>query len=209
MRSILADGGNVWDLLPAYNWQQSRPGYAASFTTAALPEDLTIIGTASVDLWLQSSADDAELQATLTEIRPDGQEVYIQSGWLRASERKLAPEQTPLWPAHTHLQPDAAPLPSGQWTQVRVGIPSLGHILRAGSRVRLILDTPGGTRAAWKFQLKTLPAGTTHHISLSAANPSSLVLPVVSGVKAPPQRPACPSLRGQPCRPYVAFTNTP
>ena len=209
MRGILAQGGNVWDLVPKYDWQQSRPGYAAGFISAALAEDLALIGTASVDLWVQSSARDADLQATLTEVRPDGQEVYVQSGWLRLSQRKLAAEETNLWPAHTHLSPDAAPLPAGQWTSVRLGIPSLGHIFRTGSRLRLLVDTPGGTRAAWRFQTQELPAGTAHRIAHSAANPSSLVLPVVRGITAPAQRPACPSLRGQPCRPYVPLANTP
>ena len=209
MRSILAPGGNVWDLLPAYDWQQSRPGYAAAFLSAPLTEDLTLLGTASVDLWVQSTAPDADLQATITEVRPDNQEVYVQSGWLRLSQRKLAATQTDLWPAHTHLQPDAAPLPAGQWSAVRLGIPSLGHVFRAGSRLRLTVDTPGGTRAVWTFQNLALPAGTIHRIAHSAANPSSILLPVVSGVTAPAQRPACPSLRGQPCRPYMALTNTP
>ena len=209
MRSILAPHGNVWDLLPKYSWQQPRLDYAAAFTSEPLTEDAALIGTASVDLWLQSSAADADLQATLTEVRPDGQEVYVQSGWLRASARKLAPEQTALWPAHTHLAPDAAPLPAGTWSAVRVGIPSLGHVFRAGSRVRLILDTPGGSRAVWLFQVKPLPAGTRHRIAHSATSPSAVVLPLLPGVKAPAQRPACPSLRGQPCRPYMQLANTP
>ena len=209
MRSILAPHGNVWDLLPNYSWQQPRLDYAAAFTSEPLTEDAALIGTASVDLWLQSSAADADLQATLTEVRPDGQEVYVQSGWLRASARKLAPEQTVLWPAHTHLAPDAAPLPAGTWSAVRVGIPSLGHVFRAGSRVRLILDTPGGSRAVWLFQVKPLPAGTRHRIAHSATSPSAVVLPLLPGVKAPAQRPACPSLRGQPCRPYMQLANTP
>ena len=163
MRSILAPGGNVWDLLPAYNWQQSRPGYAATFLSAPLTEDLTLLGTASVDLWVQSTATDGDLQATITEVRPDGQEVYVQSGWLRLSQRKLAPEQTDLWPAQTHLQPDVAPLPAGQWSAARIGIPSLGHVFRSGSRFRLTVDTPGGTRAAWRFQ--TRGAGRRNHPS--------------------------------------------
>ena len=82
-------------------------------------------------------------------------------------------------------------------------------MFRAGSRVRLILDTPGGSRAVWLFQVKPLPAGTRHRIAHSATSPSAVVLPLLPGVKAPAQRPACPSLRGQPCRPYMQLANTP
>ena len=52
-------------------------------------DDVTIVGPGSVDLWLRSSAADTDLQVTLTEIRPDGLETYVQSGWLRASHRRL------------------------------------------------------------------------------------------------------------------------
>ena len=48
-----------------------------------------MVGTGSVDLWLRSSATDTDLQVTLSEIRPDGLEYYVQNGWLRASHRKL------------------------------------------------------------------------------------------------------------------------
>ena len=93
-----------------------------------------------------STADDADLQVTITEVRPDGQEMYVQSGWLRASERALSPRATLLWPEHTHLREDARSLPAGRWEGVRVGVPGFGHVFRAGSRVRVSVDTPGGTR---------------------------------------------------------------
>jgi hypothetical protein len=37
--------------------------------------------------------------------------------------------------------------------------------------------------------------------------PSNLTLPVVPGVSVPTGLPACPSLRNEPCRPYVAYSN--
>jgi hypothetical protein len=37
--------------------------------------------------------------------------------------------------------------------------------------------------------------------------PSYVVLPVVPGVTVPTAQPACPSLRNEPCRPYVALVN--
>ena len=56
---------------------------------------------------------DTDLEATISEVRPDGQEIYVQSGWLRASERKLADDATELHPAHTNLEADAADLARG------------------------------------------------------------------------------------------------
>ena len=41
-------------------------------------------------LWVRSSTPDVDLQATISEVRPDGNETFVQNGWIRASERKLS-----------------------------------------------------------------------------------------------------------------------
>src|SRR5207244_6288441 len=86
-RGVLAPGGDPWDKLPAYDWRPPADGKAAVFETAPLDHDVLMLGSASADLFVKSTADDADLQATLSEVRPDGQEMFVQSGWLRASYR--------------------------------------------------------------------------------------------------------------------------
>jgi hypothetical protein len=44
-------------------------------------------------------------------------------------------------------------------------------------------------------------------IELSPSDPSSLVLPVIPGLAIPTPLPACGSLRNEPCRAYVPFTD--
>jgi hypothetical protein len=44
-------------------------------------------------------------------------------------------------------------------------------------------------------------------LGLGSSHPSALVLSVVKGVTPPDPQPACPSLRGQPCRSYVPAAN--
>ena len=39
--------------------------------------------------WITSTTPDTDIEVTITEVRPDGNEVYVQSGWLRASHRAL------------------------------------------------------------------------------------------------------------------------
>jgi uncharacterized protein len=206
---ILAPGGDVWDPLPDYDWHELEPGHAAAFISAPLAQDLVMVGTGSVDLWIKSNEDDADLQVTLTEVRPDGKEMYVQSGWLRASQRALSADATTLWPDQTHLAADASPLPAGQWTQARVAIAGFAHVFRAGSRIRVSVDTPGNSRAVWTFKLLTFPNQAVDTIAHEALYPSSVVLPVIPDVAVTTPLPPCPSLRGQPCRDYVPFTNTP
>jgi hypothetical protein len=46
-------------------------------------------------------------------------------------------------------------------------------------------------------------------LAYSRKAPSRLILPIVSGVDVPTPLPACPALRGQPCRTYEPLTNRP
>jgi uncharacterized protein len=206
-RGILAPGGNIWDPLPDYDWVPPAAGDAVVLQTAPLTADLVMLGSASVDLWVRSPVNDADLQVSVTEVRPDGQERYVQSGWLRASLRKLASSATDLWPEHTYSQADEALLVPGQWTPARVGIPAFGHVFRAGSSIRVIVDTPGGSRASWTFDLKTFPGTVAYDIASSVAYPSSILLPVLEGVASTTPLPPCPSLRAQQCRTCAPYTN--
>lgn len=209
-RGNLRAGGNVWDKLPAYDWRPPAPGKGVVFETAPLPSTLVMAGNGSVDLWLSSTVNDADLEVNLTEVRPDGKEMYVQSGWLRASYRKSGPSATELWPAPSFLQQDWAPLVPGEWTPVRVGFAGFHHVFRAGSRIRILVNTPGGSRALWRFAVQTFDgANVTHTIGHDAPHPSSVVLPVVSDATAPSPLPPCPSLRGQPCRDWAPYANTP
>ncbi|MEI8239604.1 MAG: CocE/NonD family hydrolase C-terminal non-catalytic domain-containing protein, partial [Actinomycetota bacterium] len=158
-------------------------------------------------LWVKSSTPHVDLQVSISEVRPDGKEIYVQSGWLRASQRALdTANSTELRPAHTNAKADAAPLPTGEWTPVRVELFPFAHVFHKGSRIRLTINAPGNARAIWKFD--TIDNGQTVQIAHDAQHPSRLVLSVVPTVKVTaPTPPACGSLRGQPCRTYGPASN--
>ncbi len=201
------DGGSsgIWAADVAYEWLPIPEGSGVAWMTEPLADDTVIIGFGSLDLWLRSSAEDTDLEVTITEVRPDGQEVYVQSGWLRASHRALdEAESRPNQPVHTHLEADAAPLPAGEFSEMRVEIFPFGHAFRAGSQLRVTVDAPGGARPTWAFDT-TLPGGDTVEIAHDGDYPSKLVLQVVPGIEVPEGTPACGALRSQPCRPYVAL----
>jgi uncharacterized protein len=193
--------GGIWRTDVTYDWQEGGAGSYAAWATEPLNADTVVLGSGSVDLWLQSNLGDTDLEVTISEIRPDGRELYVQSGWLRASHRALdVDESTELRPVHTHREDDAAPLPDGEFELVRVEIFPFAHAFRTGSRIRLTVDAPGGNRPVWEFD--TIAGGEQVTIAHDAAFPSALVLPVVQGVDVPTAYPDCDSLRGQPCRAY-------
>ncbi len=200
--------GDDWKAQPRYHWAPLAPGKGVGFTTAALGQDLILAGPSSLDLYLKSSAKDTDLQVTLSEVRPDGQETYVQNGWLRASHRKLsAKRSTVVDPFPTHLKQDAAWLPRGAFTLVRVPIFPVAHAFRAGSKIRVTVQAAGGDRPIWRF--KTVDDGSTlNTIALGGARASKLVLSAVGGATAKgTPLPAPTALRGEPTRDYVAASN--
>jgi predicted acyl esterase len=200
-----------WD----WNWQQSPSGTAVSYVSAPLTANTTVIGSGAVHLWVRSSTRDVDLQATISEVRPDGSETFIQNGWIRASERKLSTDSnnmfkrlsTALEPIPTFTAADAAPMPGGQFVKVVVPLYYQGHAYRSGSRIRVTIAAPNGTQPVWSFSQTEPNASGTVSIAFSPSMPSSLVLPVVPGVSVPTSLPPCPSLRNEPCRPYQAIVN--
>ncbi len=197
---------DTWVQLPDWNWTPVVDGRSLSYLTAPFASNTVMAGNGSVDLWLRSSAVDTDLQVTVSEVRPDGKETYVQNGWLRASHRALdTARATELRPVHTDLRADAANLPAGQFTPMRVELFPFAHAFRAGSQLRITIEAPGGDRPFWGFD--TLPGTPTNSVARSVGMPSSVVLPVVPSVAIPTPLPACPALRGQPCRAYVPVTN--
>jgi hypothetical protein len=198
----LPNGSGVWNQLPPWNWTPVVGGKSLSFITAPLTSDTVMIGTGSANLWLRSSAIDTDLQVTLSEVRPDGNETYIQNGWMRASMRALDRKlSSKLNPVQSMLATDAANLPAGEFVPVRIGIYPFAHAFRPGSRIRITIEAPGGDKPVWAFG--TLPGTQTNDIVHSAERPSAIVLPVIAGASIPTPLPPCPSLRGEPCRTYA------
>lgn len=201
-------GGGVNAAQPDYDWAPVADGKGLGFTTGPLATDTVIAGGSSLTTWLKSSAPDTDLQVTLSEVRPDGKETYVQTGWLRASHRKLRRNgRDPLNIVPTHLKRDQRSLPSGRFAKVRVPIFPVTHAFRAGSKIRVTIMAPGGDRSEWEF--RTIDDGTADNtITIGGNRPSSLTLPVLKGATALGNPlPVAGALRGQPTREYEAASN--
>ncbi|HVX19540.1 MAG TPA: CocE/NonD family hydrolase [Acidimicrobiales bacterium] len=184
-----------------------EPAGAVAYTTPKLGRDTELLGPISVDLWLRSTATDTDLQATITEVRPDGQELYVGRGWLRASMRKLdAKASTPTMPVYTDLASDVQPLVLGRATAVRIAVLPLDHVFRAGSRIRVVIDTASQT-GGWNFE-PLVNAGLVSVLH-DTAHPSQVVFGTVRGASAPRSYPACDTLLNQPCRPDAFPSSRP
>jgi predicted acyl esterase len=194
--------GGLWTATPSYHWALNPPGTAASYATAPLTANATVIGGGAVHLWIKASAPSVDVQATVSELRPDGRETFVQNGWLRTDERKLdSAQSTLLQPVLSVRAADVGPLPRRRYTEVTVPLYFQGHVYRRHSRIRLTISAPGGDQPVWAFAETAPRRPATVRIAAGRSMPSRLILPVVP-VAVPTGLPPCPGLRGEPCRAY-------
>lgn len=195
-----------------FDWPPLPDGLGLSYLSEPLEDDLVVAGEGGyAQLWFASEATDANIEVTLTEVHPDGTEFIVQSGLLRAGHRVLDTAlSTTFAIQYTFREADFRPLVPGQFVELKVPIRPFAHPFRAGSRLRLIISTPGRDSPLWAYENPSYGGRTIHHqVAHTAAMASRIVLPEVSGIEVPPERPPCPSLRGQICRPYVELANSP
>lgn len=173
------------------------------FTTPTLEEDVQLLGSASLDLWLSSTANDTDIQATITEVRPDGQEVYVARGWLRASKRALdASRSTATRPFQLHTEDSVEMLVPNEATLMRLEIFPFAHRFRAGSALRLIIDGPVATTGDWGAFLNPTPSVNT--VLHDPEHPTKLVVGVMKDDQQRPAALPCGALANQPCRTSIA-----
>jgi predicted acyl esterase len=200
--------GGLWTALPDYHWTQDPPGTAVSYLTAPLSQDTSVIGAGRVDLWVRSSTPNVDLQATISEVRPDGKETFVQNGWIAAKARKLDDaKSTELEPVPSFRQEDFADMPADQFVPVTIPLYYEGHMYRAGSRIRVRISAPNGDQPIWSFSETDPPGQANVEIGYGGGMPSRLELPLVPGAAAPTGLPPCPGLRGEPCRDYQPLEN--
>lgn len=184
---------DAWGVLPA-NWRKGSLAY----TSPPLDRDILVYGPASADLWLSAKVPDLDLQVTLSEVRPDGQEMFLQRSWLRVSDRAIdVSRSTEVRPVLIDQPETLQLLNPDEPALARVEINKFAAALRKGSRLRLWIDTPSPT-GDYTFSYLTWP--DTIHIWHDAQHPSRLVLGELHNVSIPPNDAPCSSALKEPCR---------
>ncbi len=202
----LPASGNAWSADPDWDWKPVPAADGIAFQTVRFSKPTTIVGPATVDLWVVATVPVEDFQATITEVRPSaGQEEYVTSGFLRSTNQLDRPDSTSLFTDPTYLGGDARNLSSNAYSLVKIPIDPIVHTFRPGTELRVVISAPGGDRPIWEFD--TLDNGQRATVGIGGPTGSALVVNVVSGVRATRALPACNALRGEPCRPYRAEGN--
>jgi uncharacterized protein len=193
---------------PAVNLDPYKPAWgplspqwrrgSVAYTSAPLGKSIVIYGPVSANLWVSTTQSDSDLQVTLTDVRPDGEEQYVQRGWLRLSDRALNPQRSTV---HLPILCDLPQCIEAVTPRVpvlaRVELTKVGQAFRAGDRIRIWIDAPSATGGN-SFDRSSLPA--TNQIWHDSTHQSQIVFGIIPRVRVPSQRPACGTTLMQPCR---------
>jgi hypothetical protein len=202
----LPPGGNPWAADPPWDWTTVPAVDGVAFQTTPFTKDKTIVGPATVDLWVESGTPVEDYQVTVTEVRPsESEEEYITSGFLRSSNQVDLADSTSLFTDPSYLATDAGTLSPSTYTLVKIPVDPIAHTFRTGTELRIVISAPGGDRPSWEFD--TVDNGQSATIGIGGIAGSTLVINQVHGVQATKKLPTCGSLRGEPCRAYQAEGN--
>ena len=193
-----------------FDWPPMVPGDGLSYISEPLAEDTVVAGNGGfANLWFASDSTEANVSVTVTEVRPDGTETVVQSGVFNVGHRNGIDDNwsNTFFVEYTYARADYAPLVPGELVEVKVPILPFAHPFRAGSRLRLMIHTPGRDQPLWQYENPVYQGEVFHQVARGPEHVSYILLPVVSGLAVPEGFPACNSLRGQICRDYVPYEN--
>ena len=198
--------GSPWAASPNWNWTPVPAADGLGFETLPFTRPTTIIGPATVDLWVEASTPVEDYQVTITEVQPtSGQEEYVTSGFLRSDNTVDLPDSTPVFTDPSYLQADETSLSPTAYTLVRIPVDPIAHTFRPGTELRVVISAPGGDRPSWTFA--TLDNGDSATVGLGGIAASALVVDKMGVATATTTLPTCGSLRGEPCRAFQAEAN--
>ena len=167
----------------------------AIYTSDPFTADTVAMGPSNLTFWASSTAVDTDFQVVVSEVA-NGHETYVQKGWLRASHRALDGARSSTYrPFQSHTQSDL--LSPGEATQFSMEIFPMGQAFRAGTQLRISIETPTVLPELWGMAILPLPA--VNSVMHDAQHVSSLTLPVLAGERADIPEPACGSLIRQSC----------
>ncbi len=153
-----------------------RDTQGITYTTAAFPSDVEVVGYVKADIWVSSSATDQDFFAFLEDVDGTGKTTDITKFQLRGSHRALnKPSFNNLGlPWRANLESEAAPLVPNQPVELIFDPMPVSYIVKAGHRIRLTI-----TNAYPSFGFLN-PAGATVSIYRDVHHASYISVPIIT-----------------------------
>jgi predicted acyl esterase len=167
--------------------QEQPQVQSVDYLTAPQTSDLELIGPAALTLFAAIDSSDTNWMASMLDVFPDGTEVELTRGFLKASHRAVDEELSEPWrPWHPHTS--AQPCEPGEIYEYRIELSPLSTVIRAANRIKLSISCLD--HAGWPPVDPELGTGhqpwhvcrgetVTHTIFHDRQRPSRLLLPVI------------------------------
>lgn len=158
-----------------------------TYMTSPLTEDVEVTGPIALYLHAAIDQDDTNFIVALRDVAPDGDEIELTRGWLKASHREVDEGKSYPWrPWHPHTHPQ--PVVPGEVCEYAIEIISTSNLFKTGHRIKLeimSLDYSGSTPIKPGVYSRLFPphmcsAKTVlHKIYRDSSHPSYLLLPII------------------------------
>jgi putative CocE/NonD family hydrolase len=158
---------------------------SCDYLTEPLAEAVELVGPAALTLFAAIDSEDTNWMASLLDVFPDGMEVELTRGFLKASHREVDEERSELWrPYHPHTRRE--PVEPGVIHEYRIELSPLASVFAPGHRIKLSISCLdhtawpprdpelGADHQPWHLCRKATVAHTIFH---DAERPSRLLLP--------------------------------
>lgn len=112
------------------------------YDSAPLEQSLEITGHPIIHLYVRSTATDGQFFVYLETIDPDGRVRLLTEGQLRGLHRRVSkdpPPYTMFGPYHSFAEKDAAPMVTGEVTEISFDLFPISVLLKKGQRIRLAI----------------------------------------------------------------------
>lgn len=159
------------------------------YLTEPLREEVELIGPSALTLHASIDSTDTNWMASVIDVAPDGREVELTRGFLKASHREVDEERSQPWqPYHPHTASD--PVEPGRIYEYRLGLSPLASVFGKGHRVKVSIGCldhsmwpPRDLELGADHQPWHVCRGATvsHSIQRGPEYPSALLLPLVTG----------------------------
>ncbi len=171
--------------LPCFSYDNDAETLEAKYDTAPMSQDYYINGPILADLWISTTAQDADLIVRVDDVDPAGRAFAVSAGLQGASARAIdstrsrSLDRQPIQPWHPYTQAAMQPVGSGRLVEVQVEVFTTSALIQAGHRLRIAVGASSAPPSIPPLPdlLQTLIGVLSVHSD--AAHPSSAVLPVV------------------------------
>jgi predicted acyl esterase len=154
-----------------------------------MPADVEVIGPMALTLHASIDSTDTNWMASVIDVAPDGTQVELTRGFLKASHHAVDEARSRPWqPYHPHLE--SVPVEPGRVHEYRIEISPLANVFAEGHRIKLSISSLDHSR--WPPRDPELGADhqpwhvcrsvtVAHSIHRGPKHPSALLTPLVSG----------------------------